>query len=137
MQIFVDVDADGKSDLNLSVWQNFSPSYLARWTGSDWTDIRELPELVQTPGMISEHMSLSELQSAAGVPLASTIRRAGRFVHGRSEHQQQRQQRLDAGPYDGVPVPAQADREHDDHAGNNADHPDESRLDRRRGRSFR
>jgi len=73
VQIFLDVNDDGKADLNLSVWQNFEPSYLARWTGSDWSDIRQLPELVQTQGAVSERISLNELQSAAAVPVAPAI----------------------------------------------------------------
>lgn len=45
-QIFVDLNNDRTADLNLSIWPTFDPSYLARWGGSDWVDVRQLPELV-------------------------------------------------------------------------------------------
>ena len=73
IQIFVDLNADGKEDLNFSVWPSFEPSYLARWTGSDWTNIRQLPELSETAGAISVRDSLSELQSDAGVVVAPAV----------------------------------------------------------------
>jgi hypothetical protein len=73
VQIFLDLNGDGKADLNFSVWESFEPSYLARWTGSDWANIRQLPELGETAGAISVRVSLSELQSDAGVVVAPVI----------------------------------------------------------------
>lgn len=73
VQIFVDLNDDGKEDLNLSIWPNGTPSYLDRWTGSDWADVRQLPELVQTEGQFSVRLSLQELRSAAGVDYGTTI----------------------------------------------------------------
>jgi len=73
VQIFVDLNHDGVADLNLSIWPTLDPSYLARSTGTDWTVVRQLPELVQTPGSISVRLSLDELRDAAGVPVAPDI----------------------------------------------------------------
>ena len=73
VQIFIDLNDDGTADLNLSIWPTGQPSYLDRSTGTGWTDIRQLPELVQTPGGCSVHISLSDLQSAAAVPVAPII----------------------------------------------------------------
>jgi hypothetical protein len=73
VQLFVDLDNDGKADLNLSVWPSFDPSYLSHWGGSDWIDVRQLPELVQSQGSISIRLNLAELRSDAGVPVGSTI----------------------------------------------------------------
>jgi hypothetical protein len=72
-QIFVDLNDDGTADLNLSVWPSFDPSYIARWTGTTWTNIRQLSELTQTPGSFSERVSLSELQGDGAEPIANTI----------------------------------------------------------------
>jgi len=73
VQIFIDLNDDGQADLNLSVWPSYDPSYLDRWTGSSWTDIRQLPELVEAQGSISVRLSLSELQSDGAVPVAPII----------------------------------------------------------------
>ncbi len=73
VQIFVDLNDDGTADLNLSMWPSFSPSYLARAVGSGWTNIRQLPELVQAPGSLSVRLSLVELRGDAAVPVAPTI----------------------------------------------------------------
>lgn len=73
VQIFIDLDDNGSEDLNLSIWPTMDPSYLARWNGSDWTNIRQLPELAQTPGRFSVRLSLAELQSAAVLGVAPTI----------------------------------------------------------------
>ncbi len=73
LQIFVDLNDDGQGDVNLSIWPSFQPSYLAKWNGSGWSNIRQLPELVQASGSISERVSLSELQSDANVPVGPTI----------------------------------------------------------------
>ncbi len=76
VQIFVDLNDDGNPDLNLSVWPSFAPSYLDRWNGTDWVDIRQLPELVQASGSISVRLSLSDLQGAGAVPVAPVIQAA-------------------------------------------------------------
>jgi len=73
VQIFIDLDDNGSADLNLSIWPLMDPSYLARWDGTKWSNIRELPELSQTPGQFSVRLSLAELQSAAAVGVAPTI----------------------------------------------------------------
>ena len=73
VQIFIDLNDDGNPDLNLSVWPSFAPSYLDRWTGSTWIDIRQLPELVQSSGSISVRLALTDLQGAAAVPVAPVI----------------------------------------------------------------
>jgi hypothetical protein len=73
VQLFVDVDDDGKDDLNLSVWPTGEPSYLDRWNGSDWTDVRQLPELVESSGSISVRLRLAELQEAAAVPVGTRL----------------------------------------------------------------
>lgn len=73
VQIFVDLDDNGTADLNLSIWPTGDPSYLARWTGTDWSNVRQLPELSQTPGQFSVRLSLAVLQSAAAVGVAPTI----------------------------------------------------------------
>jgi hypothetical protein len=71
VQIFVDLDDDGSEDLNLSIWPFGEPSYLARWTGSDWVDVRQLSELVEINGSFSVRISLASLRDAAGVPIGS------------------------------------------------------------------
>jgi hypothetical protein len=76
VQIFVDLNDDGNPDLNLSVWPSFAPSYLDRWNGTAWIDIRQLPELVQAAGSISVRLALSDLQGAAAVPVAPVIQAA-------------------------------------------------------------
>lgn len=76
VQIFVDLNDDGNPDLNLSVWPSFAPSYLDRWNGSSWIDIRQLPELVQAAGSISVRLALSDLQGAGAVPVAPVIQAA-------------------------------------------------------------
>jgi Bacterial Ig domain len=73
VQVFVDVNDDRRVDLNLSIWPTFNPSYLARWTGTSWQDIRQLAELVQTDGGFSVRLRLDELQGAAGVSIAPAI----------------------------------------------------------------
>ncbi len=73
VQVFVDLNDDGQADLNLSVWPSFQPSYLARWTGSGWENIRQLPELIESPGSLSVRLGLSELQSDGAVPVAPKI----------------------------------------------------------------
>ncbi|HZQ89283.1 MAG TPA: hypothetical protein VFA42_04690 [Gaiellaceae bacterium] len=73
VQIFIDLDDNGTADLNLSIWPTGDPSYLARWDGTQWSNIRQLPELSQTPGQFSVRLSLAELQSAAAVGVAPTI----------------------------------------------------------------
>jgi hypothetical protein len=73
VQIFVDVNDDGNADLNLSIWPTLDPSYLARRSGTAWTDIRQLPELMQADGSFSIRLSLDELQGDAAVPVAPAI----------------------------------------------------------------
>ncbi len=73
VQLFIDLDDNGSEDLNLSIWPLGDPSYLARWTGTAWSNIRQLPELVQTSGQFSVRLSLAELQGAAAVGVAPTI----------------------------------------------------------------
>jgi hypothetical protein len=73
VQVFVDVNDDGRPDLNLSIWPTLDPSYLARWTGTTWENIRQLPELVQTDGAFSVRLRLDELQGAAAVSVAPAI----------------------------------------------------------------
>jgi hypothetical protein len=73
VQIFVDVDDDGKADLNLSIWPNGDPSYLGRWNGTTWTDVRQLPELVESSGSFSVRLSLQELQGAAVAAVGQAI----------------------------------------------------------------
>ena len=72
-QIFVDVNDDGHEDLNLSIWPNGEPSYLDRWSGSAWENVRQLPEVVETNGHFSERISLDELRGAAALEIAPTI----------------------------------------------------------------
>jgi hypothetical protein len=73
VQLFIDLDDNGSEDLNLSIWPTGDPSYLAHWTGTDWANVRQLPELQQTTGQFSVRLSLAELQSAAAVGVAPTI----------------------------------------------------------------
>ena len=73
VQVFVDLNDDGKPDLNLSIWPFGDPSYLARWTGSDWVNIRQLPELAQANGSFSVRLSVADLVGAAAVPVGSSI----------------------------------------------------------------
>jgi hypothetical protein len=72
-QIFVDLNDDRTQDLNLSVWPTGEPSYLAHWTGSNWANVRQLPELAQRNGSFSVRLSLSELRDAAAVPVATAF----------------------------------------------------------------
>ena len=76
VQIFIDLNDDGNPELNLSVWPSFAPSYLDRWNGTAWIDIRQLPELVQAAGSISVRLALSDLQGAGAVPVAPVIQAA-------------------------------------------------------------
>jgi hypothetical protein len=73
VQVFLDLDGNGTDDLNLSLWPTGDPSYLARWTGSEWSNVRQLPELVQTSLQFSIRLSLAELQSAAAVGVGRVI----------------------------------------------------------------
>jgi hypothetical protein len=73
VQIFLDLNDDRVTDLNLSIWPSFDPSYLARWTGTAYQNIRQLPELVQSPGSVSVRLNLSELRSDAAVPIGSDV----------------------------------------------------------------
>jgi len=73
VQIFVDLNDDGNADLNLSIWPTLDPSYLARRSGTAWTDVRQLPELVQADGSFSIRLGLDELQGDAAVPVAPAI----------------------------------------------------------------
>ena len=73
VQLFIDLDDNGSEDLNLSIWPLGDPSYLARWTGTAWSNIRQLPELVQTAGQFSVRLSLADLQGYAAVGVAPTI----------------------------------------------------------------
>jgi hypothetical protein len=73
VQMFVDVNDDGKEDVNLSIWPTGLPSYLDHWTGTEWVDVRQLPELVQTDGAFSVRLDLAELRGAAAVPVGSSI----------------------------------------------------------------
>ncbi|MGH3026411.1 MAG: hypothetical protein ACRDLR_08200, partial [Gaiellaceae bacterium] len=57
VQLFIDLDDNGSEDLNLSIWPLGDPSYLDRWTGTDWSTVRQLPELVQTTGQFSVRLS--------------------------------------------------------------------------------
>jgi hypothetical protein len=73
VQIFLDLNADRVTDLNLSIWPSFDPSYLARWNGTAYQNIRQLPELMQNAGSVSVRLSLGELQSDGAVPIGSDI----------------------------------------------------------------
>jgi hypothetical protein len=73
VQVDVDLNDDGNQDLNLSLWPTGEPSYLARWNGSDWSTVRQLPEVVQGNGSASVRLGLGELRDAAGVPIGSSI----------------------------------------------------------------
>ena len=73
VQMFIDLDDNGTVDLNLSIWPTGDPSYLARWSGTAWSNIRQLPELVQTAGQFSIRLSLAELQGAGAVGVAPAI----------------------------------------------------------------
>jgi hypothetical protein len=73
VQIFIDLNDDGTADLKLSIWSRFSPSYLARASGTSWVNVRQLPELVQAPGSVSVNLSLAELQSDAAVSVTPMI----------------------------------------------------------------
>ena len=73
VQLFIDLDGNGTEDLNLSIWPTFDPSYLARWNGTAWSNVRQLPELVQTQNEFSVRLSLAELQGAAVLGVAPTI----------------------------------------------------------------
>jgi hypothetical protein len=73
VQMFVDLNDDRNWDLNLSLWPSNDPSYLDRWDGTKWADIRQLPELVEHDGTYSVRLSLGELRDAAAVPISPTI----------------------------------------------------------------
>jgi len=73
VQIFVDVNDDGKADLNLSIWATGVPSYLADWNGSAWVDVRQLPELSEYTGGFSVRLPISDLTGAAQLPIAPEI----------------------------------------------------------------
>jgi hypothetical protein len=73
VQIFLDLNADRVTDLNLSIWSSFDPSYLSRWNGTAYQVIRQLPELTQSAGSVSVRLSLGELQSDGAVPIGSDI----------------------------------------------------------------
>jgi len=73
VQIFVDVNNDGTADVNLSIWPTGIPSYLARRDGSGWTNVRQLPELVQIDGSFSVRLTLADLRGAAAVDPGSSI----------------------------------------------------------------
>jgi len=73
VQLFLDLDDNGSEDLNLSIWPNGDPSYLARWNGTEWSNVRQLPELVESQGQFSIRLSLAELQGDAVVGVAPTI----------------------------------------------------------------
>lgn len=73
IQIFLDLNDDGQSDLNFSLWPSGSASYLARWTGSEWQNVRQLPEAVQGQGSYSVRLPISVLRDAAAVAPATHI----------------------------------------------------------------
>lgn len=73
IQIFLDLNDDGQSDLNFSLWPSGSASYLARWTGSEWQNVRQLPEAVQAQGSYSVRLPISILRDAAAVPPATHV----------------------------------------------------------------
>jgi hypothetical protein len=73
VQIFIDVNNDGKADLNLSIWATGEPSYLANWNGSDWANVRQLPELSEYNGGFSVRLHISDLTGAAQLPIAPEI----------------------------------------------------------------
>lgn len=73
LQVFVDLDDNGTEDLNLSLWAIGAPSYLDRWNGTGWDDVRQLAEAVQADGSVTIRLALSELRGAAGVPYGSRI----------------------------------------------------------------
>lgn len=73
VQVFVDVNDDGKADLNLSIWATGDPSYLDNWNGSAWVDVRQLPELSEYNGGFSVRLHLSDLTGAAQLPIAPDI----------------------------------------------------------------
>jgi hypothetical protein len=73
VQIFVDLNDDGKADLNLSIWATGEPSYLDNWNGSAWVDVRQLPELSEYNGGFSVRLNNFDLTGAAQVPIAPEI----------------------------------------------------------------
>lgn len=73
VQIFVDLNDDGKADLNLSIWATGEPSYLDNWNGSSWVDVRQLPELSEYNGGFSVRLHFSDLTGAAQLPIAPEI----------------------------------------------------------------
>jgi hypothetical protein len=73
VQIFVDLNDDGKADLNLSIWATGEPSYLDNWNGSAWVDVRQLPELSEYNGGFSVRLHFSDLTGAAQLPIAPAI----------------------------------------------------------------
>jgi hypothetical protein len=73
VQIFVDLNDDGKADLNLSIWATGEPSYLDHWNGSAWVDVRQLPELSEYNAGFSVRLNFSDLTGAAQLPIAPEI----------------------------------------------------------------
>ena len=73
MQVFVDLNDDGKADLNLSIWATGEPSYLADWNGSAWVDVRQLPELSEFTGGFPVRLPISDLTGAAQLSIAPEI----------------------------------------------------------------
>jgi hypothetical protein len=73
IQIFLDLNDDGTPDLNFSLWPSGSVSYLAKWNGSSWDTVRQLPEAIQGQGSYSVRLPLGVLRDSAGVPPAAHI----------------------------------------------------------------
>jgi hypothetical protein len=73
IQIFLDLDDNGRPDLNFSLWPSGSISYLARWNGSSWATVRQLPEATQAQGSYSVRLPLSVLRDSAGIPVAARV----------------------------------------------------------------
>lgn len=73
IQIFMDLNDDGNADLNFSLWPSGSVSYLAKWNGSSWDTVRQLPEAIQAQGSYSVRLPFSVLRDSAGVPPAAHI----------------------------------------------------------------
>lgn len=73
IQIFLDLNGDGQADLNFSLWPSGSASYLAKWNGSSWDTVRQLPEAVEGQGQYSVRLPLSVLRDSAGVAVASHV----------------------------------------------------------------
>jgi hypothetical protein len=73
VQLFIDLNDDGSADLNLSIWATGTPSYLDHWGGSDWVDVRQLPELSEYKGGFSIRLHNSDLTGAAQMPISPSI----------------------------------------------------------------